>query len=557
MGGGQNTYNPIKSKGRNKKIITIIIFLILIVVSISFALFNPSINLLGRRNIKISKCELDINFKESDELMLVSKYPISTRQALEGDYKPKTVTITNNSTCDMAYYKLTIKDLINSSINKDVIQYHVVDKQNTMTYKLGDTNDDGQIKTNDKTIANRYVNDFAFNFLNYTLIAADLNGDGQVDETDIDLYTKYMSTKEITTFPAGAPLEEKTTTKEIINVNPDTFLIESSLGKGKTHEYEIIMWISNAATNNDLYVNGDTTKPIEYKYALNIEATDEKPFVPVTASDFALANVGQNGLEEVTHTIDNTLQVDSKFKTEYRYRGGDSVVNNYVTFNNETWRIIGVIPTEDTNGNVENRFKIIRDESIGNNYWNSNNKNNWVTATLNTYLNNDYYNTLTDDAKNMIGTTKYYLGGYNTSKITTDIMWQYERKNETNKNGYYYGTNPIMQNDASKKIAIMYASDYGYAASKECKNDLSNYSSSVNCKAPNNWIDNSTNTWLLPHNSSNYNYSFYMYSGSFVHDSSNVSGYLAAVYPVLSLSSNIKISGGSGTNSDPYTLSLK
>ena len=114
-----------------------------------------------------------------------------------------------------------------------------------------------------------------------------------------------------------------------------------------------------------------------------------------------------------------------------------------------------------------------------------------------------------------------------------------------------------MQNDASKKIAIMYASDYGYAASKECKNDLSNYSSSVNCKAPNNWIDNSTNTWLLPHNSSNYNYSFYMYSGSFVHDSSNVSGYLAAVYPVLSLSSNIKISGGSGTNSDPYTLSLK
>ena len=488
--------------------------------------------------------------------MLVSKYPISTRQALEGGYKPKTVTITNNSTCDTAYYKLTIKDLINSSINKDVIQYHVVDKQNTMTYKLGDVDNDGKIRTTDKKIIYNYINDSNFVFQNKSLKGADVDGNSILTEVDYNLISNYINGT-ITTFPAGAPLEEKTTTKEIINVNPDTFLIESSLEKGKTHEYEIIMWISNAATNTDLYVNGDTTKPIEYKYALNIEATDKKPFVPVTASDFALANVGQNGLEEVTHTIDNTLQVDSKFKTEYRYRGGDSVVNNYVTFNNETWRIIGVIPTEDTNGNVENRFKIIRDTSIGNMYWNTNNKNNWVTATLNTYLNNDYYNTLTDDAKNMIGTTKYYLGGYNTSKITTDIMWQYERKNETNKNGYYYGTNPIMQNDASKKIAIMYASDYGYAASKECKNDLSNYSSSVNCKAPNNWIDNSTNTWLLPHNSSNYNYSFYMYSGSFVHDSSNVSGYLAAVYPVLSLSSNIKISGGSGTNSDPYTLSLK
>ena len=59
----------------------------------------------------------------------------------------------------------------------------------------------------------------------------------------------------------------------------------------------------------------------------------------------------------------------------------------------------------------------------------------------------------------MIGTAKYYLGGYNTAQITTDIMWQYERKNETNRTGYYYGTNPIMQNDANKKIALMYASD--------------------------------------------------------------------------------------------------
>ena len=113
-----------------------------------------------------------------------------------------------------------------------------------------------------------------------------------------------------------------------------------------------------------------------------------------TATEFAQANVGQNGLEQITHTIDNTLQVDSKFATEYRYRGGDSVVNNYVTFNNETWRIIGIIPTEDTNGNVENRIKIIKDTSIGNKKWNERASNNWVTGTLNTYLNNDYYNSL-------------------------------------------------------------------------------------------------------------------------------------------------------------------
>ena len=553
-----------KFKKSKSSLALVILALVLIIAGISFALFNPSINLLGRRNIKISKCELDINFKESDELMLVSKYPISTRQALEGNYKPKTVTITNNSTCDMAYYKLTIKDLINSSINKDVIQYHVVDKQNTMTYKLGDTNGDGQIKTADKMIAQRYVKDFAFNFLNYTLMAADLNGDGQVDETDIDLYTKYMSTKEITTFPAGAPLEEKITTKEIIDVNPDTFLIESSLEKGKTHEYEIIMWISNTATNNDIYINGDASKPIEYKYALNIETSDEEIKGPDYALEFAQAKVGTDGLEPITHTIDNTLQVDNKFKTEYRYRGGDSVVKNYVTFNNEVWRIIGVIPTEDTNGNVENRIKIIRDTSIGNMKWNTiedtttNSKNNWVTGTLNTYLNNDYYNTLTTDSKNMIGTAKYYLGGYNYSNMTTDVMWQYERKNEANRTDYYYGTNPIMQNDANKKIAIMYASDYGYAASKNCTSNLRSYYSSTSCITANNWLDKAQYEWLLTHISGDSYSAFDVNSDGYVDDDGGVDVSFSelAVRPVLYLSSNVKISGGEGTSQKPYMLSI-
>ena len=269
---------------------------------------------------------------------------------------------------------------------------------------------------------------------------------------------------------------------------------------------------------------------------------------------------GTNGIEAVTHTIDDTLQVDSKFATEYRYRGGN--VNNYVTFNNETWRIIGIIPTEDTNGKVENRLKIIKDTSIGNKKWNETESNNWVTGTLNTYLNNDYYNTLTTDAKNMIGTTKYYLGGYNDiPSITSDVMWQYERKNDANRTDHYYGTNPIMQNDASKKIAIMYASDYGYAASKECTSNLYDYDSvdvdSASCITTNNWLDKSADTWLLPQNSDISSLAFVVFSSGGVnyYDYAN-GGDEVAVRPVLSLSSNVKISGGEGTSQKPYMLSI-
>ena len=76
-----------KFKKSKSSMALVILALVLIISGISFALFNPSINLLGRRNIKISNCELDINFKESDELMLVSKYPINDSDAL--NYKAK------------------------------------------------------------------------------------------------------------------------------------------------------------------------------------------------------------------------------------------------------------------------------------------------------------------------------------------------------------------------------------------------------------------------------------------------------------------------------------
>ncbi len=481
-----------KFKENKKSSALIILALLLIVIGTTFALGNVDINLLGRRNIKISKCELDINFKESEELMLVSKYPISKEEALK--YKAKDITITNNSTCDTAYYKVTIKDLTNSSINKNKINYQIVDN---------------------------------------------------------------------------------TTNTETIDKNPDSFNISDSLTKGNTKSYTIRLWIDESATNTDIYQNGDSSKPLEYKYALNIESSDEElKGAEMTATEFAQANVGQNGLEQITHEINDTLQVDSNFATEYRYRGGE--VNNYVVFNNETWRIIGVIPTEDTDGNVENRFKIIRDESLGTMKWNAceysttgsgadvhtcndtgKYLNDWTSATLNTYLNNDYYNTLSTETKNMIGTTKYYLGGYNDNlKFTSDVMWQYERKNDANRSGYYYETNPVVQNDANKKIAIMYASDYGYGASKECASNLSAYRGSSACKTTNNWLDKSRSTWLLPQYSDISDIAFYAGAVSSVSFDSVHNNNKYITRPVLSLSSNIKISGGEGTSSNPYTLSI-
>ena len=394
------------------------------------------------------------------------------------------------------------------------------------------------------------ANDDTQRKLNYNIVLEPISVDNPLSDNEIKVYlTKVESGTETV-------VVQPTT---ISNLNQYVLKSQEEIFSNNKAEvitsYRLRAWIDESV---------DTNKFNEKKYSYKFRVNINNEAAPVKEEIVPLLNipVGTNGIEKITHTTDDTLQVDSKFATEYRYRGGDSVVKNYVTFNNETWRIIGIIPTEDTNGKVENRLKIIKDTSIGNKKWNETESNNWVTGTLNTYLNNDYYNTLTTDAKNMIGTTKYYLGGYNDiPSITSDVMWQYERKNDANRTDHYYGTNPIMQNDASKKIAIMYASDYGYAASKECTSNLYDYDSvdvdSASCITTNNWLDKSADTWLLPQNSDISSLAFILFSSGGVnyYDYAN-GGDEVAVRPVLSLSSNVKISGGEGTSQKPYTLSI-
>ena len=104
----------------------------------------------------------------------------------------------------------------------------------------------------------------------------------------------------------------------------------------------------------------------------------------------------------------------------------------------------------------------------------------------------------------MIGNTKYYLGGYNNSiKIQKDVMYQYERK--INGSTYYNGSN---SNNFIGKVALMYASDYGYAASDECTQNLYNYDSAT-CKN-NNWLFKGNTVWLLPQFARDSNISSYI-----------------------------------------------
>ena len=334
----------------------------------------------------------------------------------------------------------------------------------------------------------------------------------------------------------------------------------------KTHHYILTSWIDESyilPIKNETTTSKQTNEET-YKFKVKVVGVDtpitiEEKSNVTTGTDTLIAltnNKDNSGLYTITHEADNTLQIGTNEDiTEYRYRGASP--KNYVTFNNEVWRIIGVFPTDDGTGNIENRIKLIKDQSIGNKYWNTNGSNNWARpATLNTELNTTYLNSLDSTAQTMIETAKYYLGGYKSSLITSVDMYNYERKiKNTTSNEFYNGINP---NSWVGKIALMYASDYGYASDVCETKALYNSSSSNDLRACNttNWLYNiKVHEWLLPQYAGNSDGVFDVDAVGYTSGYS-VGDYQFVVRPVLYLISSAKITGGNGTTSSPYTLGL-
>ena len=252
---------------------------------------------------------------------------------------------------------------------------------------------------------------------------------------------------------------------------------------------------------------------------------------------------------------------------DYRYYGKKP--NNYVTFNDETWRIIGSFnDVDDGTGKKETRLKIIRNGSIGSYSFDSypagsdsgTGITDWGESDLKSELNNLYYNSksgtcynglnnasttcdftsigLDSIARNMITDAIYYSGSSGISSIYVNRLYDDERN--------------TTEDIATSKIAIMYASDYGYATDLSlCIDKLNDYSSS-NCKN-NNWLFNNKNESIMTPRG-RYSHLWEVSSSGGVINT-RVAAFPSEIRPVVYLKSNIKITGGTGTSSNPYTLS--
>ena len=249
----------------------------------------------------------------------------------------------------------------------------------------------------------------------------------------------------------------------------------------------------------------------------------------------------------------------------YRYEGKNP--NNYVLFNDELWRVIGVFTMKTASGNTQNLVKLIRNETLDGLAWNSSSNNDWSSAKLQQTLNNGYLNAtdstcnfyssytktcyfsetgINSTARNMIESVVWNLGGRADEAATADTFYTAERGTTV------YSGRPT---EWTGKVGLMYPSDYGYAVlASSCSRatNLGDYDSTA-C-AGNNWLKSDATQWPLTPSSSTSTNVFHVSFTGLLRNNLRASRGIA-VRPSIYLKSNIAIMGGSGTYSDPYLLS--
>ena len=261
---------------------------------------------------------------------------------------------------------------------------------------------------------------------------------------------------------------------------------------------------------------------------------------------------------------------DTATSSDYGYRYEGKNPNNYIYFNNELWRIIGVFDENSHGKTGQYLTKIIRNDSLGGYAWDKSGKNNWATSSLYNLLNTNYYNAtdgtsggncyqyftsitgncdytetgLQSEYRNMVENVTWYLGGKDSANYTAEVFYAGERDSTS----VYSGNTASI----TGYIGLMYASDYGYSVlSTSCARttNLGGYGTSV-CGGS-SWLKKETYDWTVTHYISS-SYSFNLYYSAILISSNARSGF--ATRPVLYLKSNVQKIGGSGTMTDPYKI---
>ena len=326
----------------------------------------------------------------------------------------------------------------------------------------------------------------------------------------------------------------------------------------------------NPSTPATLSCNGATSSYNQKYQRVEISGIDNKyTNCTLTYQTPSSKNYLNNYIIGLSGTTQGTGQVVNE--NGYRYEGKDP--NNYVWFNNELWRIIGVFDENSHGQSGQNLVKIIRADSIGGLAWHKSNTNDWTAASLMNLLNGAYLNSengtggeycygystsvpagncdytetgINDTYRPMIENVTWYLGGHSTQSATAEAFYGYERGTTVSSG---------RPTETTGYIGLMYPSDYGYSVlSSSCARttNLGSYNNAT-C-AGQSWMYGQGYEWTITPYSSSSSYVFTVYNYGSLSSYSALFGYAAR--PVLYLDSSVYVIDGTGTQSDPYIIGM-
>ncbi len=289
----------------------------------------------------------------------------------------------------------------------------------------------------------------------------------------------------------------------------------------------------------------------------------------------------ENGTKTEMYVFDHpeatqTTGWTAEERRDYRYIGANP--NNYITFNDEMWRIIGVFTVETESGNKEQLIKIIRDKSINSLQWDKGYidenyetvwSNEWSTSSLYSELNENYYNQsgdytssasirgLNSTARSQVAKVKWYLGSLSTEEnLGGPDYYAFERGITTCANGciYYCCTGETRTTSIVQNVGLMYVSDYVFTYANGVNDTC--YSNGFNCVYdkggdPNSgWLFKGLYNFWTQNTSTRYVLS--IYSVGIVAGADGNSW--ESIQPTLYLNSSVKIVSGDGSSESPYVI---
>jgi len=355
--------------------------------------------------------------------------------------------------------------------------------------------------------------------------------------------------------------------------------------------------IPNNPVKLNVYTNGVlNTLPTTNGYKASLSCSDATATFSDRYQRVEISQLGKNPVCNLNYNLIDT-NVYTKLTTEvqnkatqissinnagetdisYRYNGKNP--NNYIWFNNEMWRIIGLIPTCTSSGcaTKSNLVKIIRNESLGGYAYDASStttselKNAWGSNTLYKLL-NEYYYGKGNGTSNENG--KAYCYGYYNSTYQPIPDCNFNEIGISNNEKDYFGTmienvywntgkipddsniSEIYINETATQtvlgyVGLMTASDYGYAGTDY--NNVIN-SSLFGNNTTTNWLygngDERTSIGSLTKTTSTI---VLTYWGTLENNSIHIS---YAVRPVVYLDPSVYVISGEGTEENPYIIGM-